>query len=118
MIVLGKGERSTRKVICREDATAGALSPWNDIETIVSASLNEFEYQLNNAGDAALQEHGAIDLFAGKPLQTPSTLYGLHYFLGDIITIQHAGIVRDKKINKVSISLDEKGDKIDIDFED
>lgn len=113
-IVLGKGERSTRKVIYRENTNESALSPWNDIETSHSSSLNEFEYQLEDAGDAVLRESIYRESFSGTPMQTPSSLYGLHYFLGDKVTVENEGIERDKKI--VSVTINVEGDRENLEF--
>lgn len=119
VIVLGQGEGSTRTVIARENSTDGDDSAWNDIEISRPASLNEFSYQLEDFGDSLLQENQKRELFNTKPLQTPSTLYGKHYFLGDLVTVRHGTTDYSKMIIKVDISAEpSKGEDVDIDFED
>lgn len=118
-VVLGSGERSTRKVIARNNLTAQAESPWNTIENAITSSLNEFEYQLNMTGDEELETRGAIVGFTGVPIQQPSARYGLHYTLGDIVTIRDGSTSYDKKIISVKISVDDRGvESVDIDWED
>lgn len=118
-IVLGEGELSTRKVVYREDIAASDDSPWNVIEMVRPATLNEFTYQLQDFGDALLKENSKKEIFEGTPIQTPSTLYGLHYFLGDTVTVRHAGVSYDKKIVGVKITYEAEGkETISIEWED
>jgi len=117
-IVLGRGERSTRKVIVRESID-GSDSPWNDIEVARAASLNEFEYQLNNFGDSLLAQNSYKEILEGEILQTQGTLYGRDYFLGDLCTFTYGLIQKDKKIVGVRISAQEKqGDTISVALDD
>lgn len=117
-IVLGMGERSTRTVVVRE-STAGADSAWNDIELMASAADNEFEYMLNAAGDAALAEASAREKFEGQPMQVESSVYGLHWFLGDKVYVRYGTDVFTKKIMGISVSVSDIGaEKLDIQWED
>lgn len=119
VIVLGKGDMSTRTVIYREDISVSDDSPWNVIEVARPASLNEFTYQLEDFGDASLKELRKKEIFEAVPLQTPSTLYGLHYFLGDVVTVRHMGVSYDKKIMGVKITYEEEGrEVVSVEWED
>lgn len=111
VLVLGKGERSTRKVIAKNNATAQAASPWNIMEVARQASLNEYTYQLNNYGDAVLNEGRPIETLDGGILQTPASLYGLHYFLGDMVTVTSLGVSSDKQVTGVKFTLSGEGNR-------
>lgn len=118
VIVLGKGEKSTRKVIYRENTNGSTSSPWNDIETVTSASTNEFEYQLEDAGDGILGEKIYRENFSGTPMQTPSCLYGMHYFHGDKVTVEYKGMERDKNIISVSARVENDREELTFGFSD
>jgi len=119
IIVLGKGELSTQDVISVEDATAIAVSPWNDSEVIRPSDKNEFEYQLEDYGEAVLEELSAKENFTGTPIQTKGTLYGLHYFLGDKVQLRQGDISEDKKVLHVVVSVTAPdGERLDVRFGD
>jgi hypothetical protein len=118
-VVLGRGERSTQTVIARANTGASDDSPWNSIEIARAADQNEFTYQLEDFGDGLLQENKAREDFSVVPMQVPSTLYGIHYFLGDMVTVRHRVIDRDKKIVAVRVNIQEKqGEAVDVEFSD
>jgi len=115
--VLGGGLEDDREVVIREDVSAVADSPWNDIE-MTRQGGDQSTSELNSIGDEMLKKFQAEEAFSFAPLQVPSTLYGKDYFLGDLITGVYDDISRDKKILSVNISVDENGEKISIDIGD
>lgn len=118
VFVLGSGEGSTRTIITRENSSALDDSPWNRRELSVPGSGQEFEYQLRNLGDETLEEMKFVETFTFAPLQQPSQLYGLHYFLGDRVTMRYGNIERNKRIVSVKISVAEGKEIITMEFAD
>jgi hypothetical protein len=118
VFVLGSGEGSTRTVIVRENTSAIADSPWNRRELSVPGSGQEFEYQLQALGDETLEEMKLMETFIFAPLQQPSQLYGLHYFLGDKVTMRYGSIERNKRIVSVKVSVGGGKEMITMEFAD
>jgi hypothetical protein len=119
-IVLGKGNKSTQAVIAVEDAVARANSPWNRCEMVISASNQDYQYQLVAAGMEALINNQAKEQFSFEPFQQPNCLYGKDFNLGDYVTAQVKGntIVRHKRIMAVRINVTAKQETINIEFAD
>jgi hypothetical protein len=105
-IVGGQGEESDRAVVVR---TGADYSADFDVETFYNASSFSSEDGLNSAGDAVLVEKGPSEKFAFDTVQTPGTLYGKHYFLGDICTAIYAGTSYTVQVSGVVITVDSDG---------
>ncbi len=84
--VWGQGEDSARDYATR---TGANYATTNDIELFVDANDIVFGDAdgLNDKGDQKLREVEAIRSFRFNALQAPATLYGVHYFLGDLATV-------------------------------
>lgn len=121
VIVPGKGDGSTRTTVTVADTTLIDDSPYNRIETSRSAGSydEDFEtYSLTTSGQETLNELRPQHIIEFSPLQQPSTLYGLHYFLGDKITVEFKGVDYHKKVVGVSADFDDDREKIGIEFSD
>ena len=89
-VYLGAGGNGLENRIRKVDSNRSTLTAFNRIETYKG------EDDLN---DAALDDRGAAILEAGKPriilnaqaVDTPDTIYGIHYFYGDSVQVQAAG---------------------------
>lgn len=118
-IVAGQGEGSGREIAVR---TGGNYSVTNEIEMLVDArnvALGD-SGGLNTRGDQALFEKRATDEFDFDVLQVPSTLYGLHYFLGDLVTVRspYSGSDVTRKIRAVTVGVDTNGEQIGVEMVD
>lgn len=125
-IVLGDGERSTREVLARS-TPATTDSPWNRMEVArpsqpayipglsEEAAAELKTYSMQQTGDEVLEELQAKQDFTFTPLQQPSTLYGLHYFMGDRVTVQFRGITVHKRIIGVQIRVQKDRETITLD---
>lgn len=113
-VVLGQGDRSTRVVRVRTDPTTIADSPWNHVEIARPATQNTFTYQLDDFGDALLQENYLKEDISGDILTQRSTFYGRDFFVGDLVTVEHNGVSVNKKIIEVKISADGNGQREEI----
>lgn len=107
-IVGGQGEDAARTVAVRTGANYSAS---NDVEVFTNATDADTTAGLNTRGDAALKEAQAREEFSFDVLQTPATVYGQHYTLGDLVTAINpfTGVSMTLKIDEVTITLDERG---------
>lgn len=81
----------------------------NSYEVYVDGSDITTTSGLQDRGDARLYELRAREELNFDVIQTPGSLYGLHYFLGDRVTGYFQGVSATKKISAVSISFDQSG---------
>lgn len=84
--VWGRGEGADRDYVTR---TGTNYSTTNDIELFINATDVELGNTggLNDRGDQKLREVEATRSFSFDALQAPATLYGVHYFMGDLVTV-------------------------------
>ena len=103
-LVGGQGEGAARNVVVRQGS---GYSITNDIEHFLYATHIVTTAGLQSEGDRYLLNHKAINSLSFDVLQTFSTQYGLHYFLGDKVTIRNPYTLVDAiaKVTSVSISL-------------
>ena len=110
--VWGQGEGADREYVTRDGAN---YTTTNDIEMFVNASDVELGNTagLNDRGDQKLREVEAVQCFYHGMLQVPATLYGVHYFLGDLVTVVNPmnGAVYTRKITEVTQTLEENGNR-------
>jgi len=102
--VWGAGDASARDWVSRTGANYNAST--NDIEGYVDAreiSLGNTT-GLNAKGDVALDQSRSKTMMAFRPLQTPSTAYGLHYFLGDKVVSYDFGVSTTHRIQAVTVT--------------
>jgi hypothetical protein len=84
--VWGQGDDDTRDYTTRYGRN---YATDNDIEMFVNASSvsKDDVSGLENQGDRDLSEQEAQRVFKFASLQAPATLYGIHYQLGDLVTV-------------------------------
>jgi len=116
--VWGQGEGAARDYVTR---TGADYSAGNDIEVYVDARDVDLgdTTGLNSRGDERLREYEAVSAFTFTMLQTPSALYGVNYFLGDLIRAvnPYNDTTYTLKIQSVTVTLDSDGnEKIEPDF--
>jgi len=108
--VWGQGEGADREYVTRSGANYSAT---NDIEMFVNASDVEVGNTagLNDRGDQKLREVEAVQSFNFGMLQVPATLYGVHYFLGDLCKVLNPmnGDEYTRKVEAVTQTLDLDG---------
>lgn len=118
-IVGGQGEGDLRMIAIVTGADYHVTT--NNIEVFYNGSGNESADGLADAGDTRLDELRARDEFSFVVLQTPASLFGVHYFLGDLVKVVNpfTGVAATKKIVGVTLQLEPSGDEIiDIEIED
>lgn len=106
-IVAGQGAEGARNVVIRTGTNYDASV--NSTEILVDARDVATTDGLTARGDARLDELEAADDLTFNVIQTPGSLYGLHYVLGDLVTGYFQGITSRKKIAGVRVSLADDG---------
>jgi hypothetical protein len=103
-IVGGQGEEDARITAVRTGTNYDATH--NAAETFVDARSYTTTDGLNTAGDRELDTMKRRDVLTFDVLQVPSTRYGLHYTLGDLVKGYYQGITSTKIIQRVSVTVD------------
>jgi hypothetical protein len=104
--VLGQGEGASRAVVIR---TAGDA----DVETTADARNEATTAALNAVGDRRLAEGARRQTFEFDAMQTPACVYGLHFFLGDLVTARLGTVIEvTRKIVAVNVTLEENGREV------
>ncbi len=101
VIVGGQGEGDARTVVVRTGADYAAD---NDIELFVNGSQYDATGGLNAQGDSTLEDRREARSFSFAPLQTPATFYGVHYFLGDLVSARYGEVSGTFKVQSVTVS--------------
>lgn len=109
VLVGGQGAGSDRTTAWRTDATLIDDSPLNRIEAFVDARNEDQTDGLNAKGDMLLDEKKPRQRLEFEVLQTPSCMYGKHYFLGDLVTAKFLDFEETKKVIAVTITLNKEG---------
>lgn len=118
IFILGPGQGSARHILV-DETLAVSESPWNRCESFVEASGEQTAAGIIKAGDEALEERKAQESFAFRILQTDTLLYGRHYFLGDLVTVEFNGTVREKKVTGVTLRYAEgSGESVEVELSD
>lgn len=108
--VWGQGEGDARDYVTR---TSAGYSASNDIEDYVDAREitqgNTFGLQIK--GDRRLFDNTAVNEFTFETRQTPGSLYGVHYALGDLVTAinPYNGDEIVMKLNRVTVDMIREG---------
>lgn len=115
VIVGGQGEESSRNFRTRTGTNYN--STYNSKEVFYAATQYDTSDGLDTAGDVRLYELEARDDLQWAVIQTPATLYGLHYFLGDLVTGYYEGVTATKQIVSVTVTYapgDDRAETIEI----
>jgi hypothetical protein len=109
-IVRGMG---TANATIRRVRPATAPTGLNSNEFFVEASsLGNNTVDMDNLGDAKLLEYSKKGLSITTEIQqTPSNLYGLDYFIGDLVTVDIISSVVVLQVNQVIIGIDSSGNE-------
>jgi len=108
IFVLGEGDGATRTIVTR-DVPEKTDSIWNRRE--IARPESGYISQMEEFGDNVLSENAAKEDMSFSPLQTGSLLYGVHYNLGDTVTVKIGSIFRNKKISSVTTEIKKGGSR-------
>lgn len=109
-IVGGGGEGSLRTLVVRTGTNYAA--GWNETETFVDSRQSTAMATLETAGDRELQARQARAELTFDVLQTPATLYGRDYNVGDLVTAVFAEYSATKKVASVDVGVSLQGETI------
>ena len=104
VLVAGQGEGSVRTTVVR---TSGIYDSVNHTEVFVDARDATTTAQLNARGDTKIAETAYKPRFRFRASQTPASIYGRDYFLGDLITARYEGVSFNQRIVGVTVAVDE-----------
>jgi hypothetical protein len=102
VIVGGQGTDDDRAFEVRTGANYDATT--NSVEAFYPATQYTTSAGLEAAGDIRLDELEARDELTWDVIQTPGSLYGVHYFLGDLVTGYYEGVSATKQVTGVSVT--------------
>lgn len=108
-IVGGQSTGSSRAIRTRTGDNYNTL--YNSFETFVNGSQYTTNAGLDSAGDERLEELRALDELSFDVIQVPSTLYGLHYRLGDTVSAYFLGFSYEPKIQRVAVDVRARGNQ-------
>lgn len=114
VIAGGQGEGAARQIARATDSTRAGESPFGLSEDFAQENNTADSTQLADEADAALRAGRPRRIFGGKFVETPGTIYGLHFGFGDIVPAQIDGEKIDCRIDAVHLSV--QGGKEDIDI--
>jgi hypothetical protein len=100
----GKGQDLVWVVRYGTNYSLPVNNPSNHHEFFVTSGGFKSIPALEAVGDRALYEARARRKFSFQPLQTQGSFWGVHYFLGDLVTADIFGTTTTHKITKVSVS--------------
>jgi len=114
VLVGGHGDGVARTTVWREDPARIADSPINRRESFIDQRQESDATGLDTAGDLALEEGRAPYQLSFEVLQVPSCLYGLHYFLGDLVTVKFKTYTAVQEVVGLDFVVDGNGEKIKV----
>lgn len=117
LLVLGQGSNAER-VTQEVNSPAINDSPYNRIERTYDANTEQAAMGLVTVGERKLQELRQKNVLQFNVLQIPSCIYGIDYFLGDLVTIRFNDIEITQQLTSVSITVSEGKETIKPDFKD
>lgn len=104
-IVGGQGEGAARMFVTRTGTNYNATI--NSREYMINGSQYSTVAGLENFGDVSLQESRAFHDFQFEIRQIESTLYGIHFNVGDLVRGIHREFNETKQVWAVTISYDD-----------
>ena len=117
VIVKGFGRGDSRQTEIVTDGERIGASRWNRCEAFLDASSEPDQSNLADLGRAALwkgepvEEVTAIFLSVPQSGNSPRSLYGLDWDLGDLLPVEYAGQSFDVEVAIVYVSLNENGEE-------
>jgi len=115
--VNGGGRGETQIIEKVEDTTRQSSSRWNRSETVISAASQWTAVELQDAGAAELDKGKPVEsiplIFLNTPggVDTPRSLYGLDWDLGDRLNVSYAMKQFQAEVNLLYVSIDENGNE-------
>lgn len=104
VIAGGQGQMGYRMVIVRADTERITATPFNRIETFLDMSNVSDELQLYAQADARLRAGRPMITLDADLVETAGTTRGIHYDLGDMVTIEYGGKKYDVRLDLLHVA--------------
>ena len=115
ILVGGQGEDSARELVERNNTTRMYASKWNRREYFKDSRDDSTTAALEADGDAALDEFRPRQVLTGTLHDTPGMQYHIHYWFGDILSVEAFGYHVDCHVGSVRVRVDQDGgEQLDI----
>lgn len=108
-IAAGQGEGVNRLIATASDTTRMGLSPFGRIERFVDMSNVSDATQLQDEADAALRAGRPRITLTGDLVETPKATRGIHFDLGDLVTVEFRGKQYDCRLDVVKETVSKGG---------
>jgi len=106
-VAVGEGVGSDR--ISRVETSSEF--PGIDIELYVDAGDRNTQTSLQNKAKSALDTTKTSTTLQFKPRQVPSSIYGVHYKLGDKVKARYKGFTITPKVQSITVRISENGEE-------
>jgi len=110
----GIGEGAGRVIATQYSTTRIGSSPFGRIEKMVDSRQTDVAAEVQADADAELQASRPRKLLSASLQDTPSTIYGVHYSFGDIVSAYYDGTVFDCNVDTVHITFENGQETLDI----
>ena len=118
VMVAGQGEGTARVQVIRENIPRRDASKWNRREYFKDSRDDSTTAALEADGDAALEEFKPKQVLTGTIHDTPGMQYNIHYWFGDILSVEAFGYHVDCHVKAVRVRVDQDGgEQLDIKLE-
>ena len=118
ILVAGQGEEDARMQEARGNWTRILASKWNRREYFKDSRDDATAALLQSDGDAALEEFKPKQRLTGTIHDTPGMQYGIHYWFGDVLSVEAFGYFVDCHVKAVRVRVDQDGgEQLDIKLE-
>ena len=105
----GQGEEDSRIIKTYANSSAISLSPYNRYEEFVDATSDPSPDYVQSQAQSNEMKSRAKIVVNSHIQQVQDCLYGLHYFFGDIVVIEHGGYTVDTHLDTVHIICSDSG---------
>lgn len=105
----GQGEGVNRKIQTASDTARMGQSPFGRAEDFVDMSNVSDLAQLQDEADAALRNGRPRITLTGDLVETPGTTRGIHFDLGDLVTVEFRGKQYDCRLDVVKETVSRGG---------
>jgi hypothetical protein len=112
----GQGEGASRVIGVASDTTRIGASPFGRREGFADARTTSDATQVQDEARSLVKGGVPRNTFTGVIVDTPSTIYGLHYGFGDIVTAVFEGESIDCYIDKIRVTVTPDKEQIDSQF--
>ena len=115
VVVGGQGEDLDRQLVYRWNYNRWHASKWNRREYFKDSRDDDTTAALEADGDAALDEFRPRQVLTGTLHDTPGMQYGIHYWFGDVLSVEAFGYHVDCHVGSVRVRVDQDGgEQLDI----